>query len=178
MTAPTPESPFSVTFRMTDGYGCDVQVTMRDGVTKEIVKQVFEARKEFVELAVGHGWQFTAASKPAPQAAPASNGQPPAAQPQAAPPPGAVAGGGFASAASDVFDAETLVGSITEGKPTWKVKGGRFSQWGVTIYPEAIAAAGLGVEPGKTYSLAGWRAHYVMKPDGKPQKVTQLEKVG
>lgn len=73
------------------------------------------------------------------------------------------------------FPAETLVGSILEGKPSWKVKGGRFTQFGVTIWPEALAEAGLKVEPGNTYTLAGYTAYYVSKPDGKPQKVVRLK---
>lgn len=73
------------------------------------------------------------------------------------------------------FPAEQLVGSITDGKPSWKVKGGRFTQFGVTIWPEALQEAGMSVEPGQAYSLAGYTAWYVSKPDGKPQKVVRLK---
>lgn len=72
------------------------------------------------------------------------------------------------------FDAEALAGSITDGKAYWKVKGGRFTQWGVTIWPETISAAGLEVKNGELYTLKGWRAYYSTKSDGKPEKVTRL----
>lgn len=183
------ESPFSLSFRMVDGYGNDVQITMRDGVSREVIKSVFEARQSFVDLATGHGWTFAATKPPAPNGNGSQRG--PAPDPVAPgaptgtwtpPPPSGpvsqtVAGGGFANAAEAVMDCETLSGSVTDGKEYWKIKGGKWSKHGVTIWPEVLQAAGIGTEPGKTYNLAGWRAHVLLKPDGNPQKVTRLEKV-
>lgn len=176
-----PESPFSLTWRMQDGYGCDVQITMRHGVNREVIAEVMGNRKAFLDLAQKAGWQVNAA-KPAPTTAPAApaNGHaatPAAAQP-ATPPPSAVAGGGFASAASESFDAETLEGSVMSGKAYWKVKGGQFTKFGVTVWPEVLANAGLSVEAGQVYDVRGWRATFVRKPDGKPDKVIRMEKVG
>lgn len=184
------ESPFSLSFRMVDGYGNDVQITMREGVSAAIVKQVFEARREFVDLATGHGWQPATVSKPAsnptnghsaPKADPVAAGAPTGAwvpPPPTGPVAQNVAGGGFASAAEVAIDCDTLSGSVTDGKEYWKIKGGKWSKHGVTVWPEVLQAAGIGTEPGGgPYSLKGWRAHVLLKPDGNPQKVARLERI-
>ena len=74
------------------------------------------------------------------------------------------------------FPAGTLSATITDGKTYWKVKGGRFGKWGVTIWPEILDAAGFdALDPGTPYNLSGWTAEYVEK-DGKPDKVVRLYK--
>jgi hypothetical protein len=65
------------------------------------------------------------------------------------------------------------------GKTYWSVKGGRWSQFGVRIWPEVLEAAGFNAEeldPARVYDLKGHRAEIVLKVDGKPDKVTQLTK--
>lgn len=102
----------------------------------------------------------------------------------AAPPPAAggtlppVAGG---QPAGDLtFEAKTLEGERKKGKNYWKVKGGKFSRHGVTIWEEVLTAAGFVFEalnPDEVYSLAGYVAHYELDPEsGNPKKVTHLEK--
>lgn len=46
------EATFSINFQMIDKWGAPFTATMREGVTKEIIKQVFEGRHEFIELAL------------------------------------------------------------------------------------------------------------------------------
>jgi len=83
------------------------------------------------------------------------------------------------AAVYDTFDAEELVGSMNKGNTYWKVKGGKFSKYGVTIWPEVLAEAGFNVDaldPAQVYSLDGYEAMYITKEDGKPDKVVKLEK--
>jgi len=83
----------------------------------------------------------------------------------------------------DEFEAVELVGSSTGGKNYWKVKGGRFTKFGVTIWPEALKAAGFAVDKldvSKTYRLDGYVAYYITtEKDGKvvPDKVIALRQV-
>jgi hypothetical protein len=77
------------------------------------------------------------------------------------------------------FAADTLTALVNEGKAYWKVKGGKFQKFGVTVWPEVLAEAGWSVEelsPMKIYSLAGYTATYVLNDKGKPEKVTSLTK--
>lgn len=78
------------------------------------------------------------------------------------------------------FPATTLLaGSIKNGKVFWKIKGGRWEKWGVTVYPEILAAAGFdveGLDASKEYSLNGFTAYFLAKADGTPIKVTRLER--
>lgn len=78
------------------------------------------------------------------------------------------------------FTAEKLTGTVAEGKTYWKVKGGRFSQYGVTIWPEALQAAGIDsakLDPLKEYpQVNGMIAHYELNDKGKPSKVIKLAK--
>lgn len=79
------------------------------------------------------------------------------------------------------FMAEKLTANVTGGKTYWKVMGGRFAKYGVTVWPEVLnAAIANGLLPGddelnpmREYDLAGLTACYV-ENDGKPQKVTRL----
>lgn len=74
------------------------------------------------------------------------------------------------------FKAENLVKSTEGDKTYYKVKGGKFAQYGVTIWPEALAEAGFdldtltGVTP-----LTGYTAHYVLNDKGNPAKVVGLQ---
>lgn len=79
----------------------------------------------------------------------------------------------------DIFDTKKLVVSINAGKMYFKVKGGRWMPYGVTVWDEVLVSAGIPVHKleGKEYDLEGYKATAVLKPDGKPQKVIKLEKV-
>lgn len=76
------------------------------------------------------------------------------------------------------FKAETLTRTMDGDKVYYKVKGvsgTQFAKFGVTIWPEALQAAGFdldtltGVTP-----LAGYTAFYVLNDNGKPAKVVGL----
>lgn len=74
-----PESQFSMNWTMLDGYGANVQLTMRANHLAEW-PDVFRTRAAFLELAQKNGWTFTTrAQAPAPHptvAAPAPVGGP------------------------------------------------------------------------------------------------------
>lgn len=73
------------------------------------------------------------------------------------------------------FTAELLAATVDKGKTYWKVQGGVFSKFGVTVWPEVLAAAGFGdLNPMQTYDLTGYTAVYVLNEEGKAQKVIQL----
>jgi hypothetical protein len=77
------------------------------------------------------------------------------------------------------FDAVELVGESSGGKESWKVKGGKFTQYGVRIWPEILDAAGIpseNLDVSRTYKLDGYTAYYVENDKGNPQKVVNLAK--
>ena len=70
-------------------------------------------------------------------------------------------------------------GCMSGGKTYWKVKGGPYAKFGVTIWPETLAKAGINPEeldPGDEYPLYGYVAHFQLNDEGKPQKVVALVK--
>ncbi len=76
------------------------------------------------------------------------------------------------------FKADKLVGSKSEGKVYWKVKGPRFHKYGVTVWPEVLEETGFNLDelnPDDTYDLTDYTAHYINNDDGNPQKVVKLE---
>jgi hypothetical protein len=79
-----------------------------------------------------------------------------------------------------VFDAEELECTTTNNKQYFHVKGGPWKKYGVTVWNEVLARAGISpeqLEGGKTYALVGYKAYYIKKADGNPKKVVRLEKV-
>ena len=81
--------------------------------------------------------------------------------------------------AAYTFDAERLVGSTSGDKVYWKVQGGQFSQYGVTIWPEVAEAAGFHLDqfdPQQEYDISGYTAYYTLNDKGKPNKVVNLAK--
>lgn len=73
---PPPESQFSLNWQMIDGYGGNVQVTMRGSYVGEW-PEIMQERAKFVDLAQKKGWTFPGSVKPAagltpPPAAPAA----------------------------------------------------------------------------------------------------------
>lgn len=75
------------------------------------------------------------------------------------------------------FAAETMTATVDDGKVYWKVKGGQFQKFGVSIWPEALEAAGFApdeMNPLKPVDLTGWTAHYITKENGSPKKIIRL----
>ena len=182
--APLPEAPASLNVKVVDPRGFDVMITLRDYTGKDLLVKWRGMSKYLLD----NGYTPTNAPRPAapPQAPPeptpaeieaelnpemAAASQPQAAQ--AGPP---VAGG-------QSFMADKLTANTTGGSTYWKVRGGRFSKFGVTIWPEVLQAAqqvglilgGQGEpDPALEYPLNGWIAYYSITDEGKPQKVTLL----
>lgn len=77
------------------------------------------------------------------------------------------------------FTADKLSVTMKDDKYYYKVIGGVFRQYGVTVWPEVLAAAGLDVSPGQPVpNIAGWRADYIEEPGKEPgkkrMKITRL----
>lgn len=81
------------------------------------------------------------------------------------------------------FISDQLSGSVNNGRTYWKIKGGKFTRYGVPIWPEVLIAA-IGqskfeaLDPRHEYDLQNYRCEYTMRPDGKnPDKITKMTKV-
>ena len=78
------------------------------------------------------------------------------------------------------FTAEKLVVDMHDSKFSFKVTGGQFTQFGVTVYDEVLKAAGLKFDPSNAATVPninGWRADWIEYPakNGKMyKKVTRL----
>ena len=77
----------------------------------------------------------------------------------------------------DTFHVENIKLASGGEHPRWVVQGGFFTKYGVTCWPEVLKDAGIldKLDPMNDNKPKGsWTAHYVTKPDGKPDKVTKL----
>ena len=83
------------------------------------------------------------------------------------------------------FQAVDMVGSTSQGKTYWKVRGGQFTKFGVTIWPETLKAAGFdmdALDPAEVYDLTGYKAFYILNAEKStpekevPEKVVALTK--
>lgn len=171
------ESPASMTAKVISPNGFEWLMTIRNGKLTEMVKDVDKLEKWLME----NNWQPAGNYRaPAPpQAPPPTDYAEREAElnPHRTPPP--VAGSGQPGGDSLSFPAETLVATMHQGKTYWKVQGGQFSKYGVTIWPEVLTAAGFFLEdlnPAETYDLRGHTAYYELTDEGKPSKVRQLVK--
>ena len=77
------------------------------------------------------------------------------------------------------FAAEYMDCTISKGREIWKVHGGPFKKYGVTVWPEVWRELGWDVKAinangvPQTYRLDGYVAQY-LEVDAKPKKVTRL----
>lgn len=79
---------------------------------------------------------------------------------------------------STSFAVDKITATIDDGKVYWRVKGGEFQKFGVVVYPEVLEAAGLGgINPVQPFSEPGMVAYYSTKDNGKPKKITRIERV-
>lgn len=167
-----PEAIYSFSTNALTRNGVSATWTVRAAVGEKC--ETFVKRVDYLlSIADKYGW--LAPQKPTmsePQTAPthaqtAPANVPPPAQPQ----PQQASGNGSGQS----FPAKTLTATVADGKTFWKIKGGMWEKWGITVYPEVLAEAGFGeLNPLQTYDLTNWTAHYSLKEDGKPQKVTRL----
>ncbi len=156
-----PEAPASINFKVVDKEGFNYQITLRDFSENALMGRVKAIRSWLVEQ------DFVAPGKQ-----PAGNGSQntPVPLPTEAAP---------ATEQSLMFDAERLVGSTSGDKTYFKVQGGKFSKFGVNIWPEVLEAAGFNpdqLDPKTTYDLTGYTAYYTLKDNGKEDKVVNLSK--
>lgn len=76
------------------------------------------------------------------------------------------------------FPAEQMTATVDKGKTYWKVTGGSYQKFGVIVWPEVLAAAGIDerqIDIRHPFPLTGFTAHCLTKPNGKPKKVIRLE---
>lgn len=72
------------------------------------------------------------------------------------------------------FEFHSIVVEIRKGERYYKVKGDEFSKYGVIVYPEVLARAGIQPDKIEDEAFLVGTAAYVLKPDGTPQKVVQI----
>ena len=174
------EAPRSVNFKGVSSTGWLCQWTIR-AITNE---ELLESQADLIKRLEAIGVVPYGASKPtpvsqntpAPPAGPAFATLNLATQALESAP---VQAAGLANPdATYTFEAERLVGSTTGDKVYWKVQGGKFSQYGVTIWPEVLEAAGFAADqdPGQEYDITGYTAYYTLNEKGNPNKVVNLTK--
>lgn len=180
-----PEAPALAWTKFQTPAGFVWSVTLRAGLPETFEAQAMKSIARQIDMfekgAAAHDWtpvsdgrDMAMSLKPRAEShpAPASANLPLALPPQATQPPQAGQGGEL------TFNAEKLTATVSDGKTYWKVKGGQFSQYGVTIWPEVLAAAGFSADdmnPTTVYNLNGYQAYYSLNDKGKPAKVTLLE---
>lgn len=160
----------------------NLQTTIRGTLTPEQIEAHLATAIEAMKaVATRHGH-----AKPVGYQAPAkpSNGNGAQAQTEAVTLPAGVpveaqTQGNGAIGADETLEtvpAESMAATMNDGKIAWKIKGGRFTKFGVTIYPEALKSAGYApddLDPRQVYNLTGKNAVILVK-DGKAKKVTRL----
>ena len=157
------EAPASINFYGVTGKGWNIQITLRDA-------DEYNLMERFGKLTV---WLDEHHVTPKPVGA-----QPgaPKAEPAPAQPEAEKANLGIGHY-DGIFDANELTCKIEDGQTYWKVRGGQFTKYGITVWPEVFKATGLEFDPMKApYSLAGWKAAYIVGDEGKPKKVIALLK--
>lgn len=77
------------------------------------------------------------------------------------------------------FTTVKLYCTLTDGKMYFKVAGGQYVKYGVTVWPEVLDGVGIkwGELQAKPYDFPGYKAVYVKNAKGSPQKVIRLEKI-
>ncbi len=159
------EAPASLNFRGITKNGWKVQFTLRD--TDEAVLLV---RFGKLIIKLEENYQVVPEGKQ-----PAGNGSQNTPVPLPVPPTGVSTD--TDPNAAYTFPAERLVGKLEGGKSYWKVQGGKFSKFGVNIWPEILFAAGFkDLDPAQIYDLTGYTAYYTLKDNGKEDKVVNLSK--
>jgi hypothetical protein len=181
---PPNEAGVSLNWTMIDPSGGRVSVTMR-GTYLQDWKFTVVQRKSFMDMALKNGWQVAEGDLPVRKQnndgeRAAASGKGDARQSNKPAPAKRSNGNGNGHSNGDTlqFEADELTVSINSGKTYYKVMGGRFKKFGVTIWPEALQDAGIDVDEigVNGLDLSGFTAYYIEKEDGSgPQKVVRLE---
>ena len=170
------DAPFSDNFHWVDTDGFRHQITVRANTGAQLLERIDAARTNLMKRG----------ATPSGQSSPPTTHQEAPGQAQSAPPTVTTPPEAAAQHEGSLsFEAESLVGSTSEGKTYWKVKGGKFIKFGVTIWPEVLKAAGFDADilnPAMTYDLTGYTATYLLnaeksRPEKEvPDKVVKLTK--
>lgn len=174
------EAPLSASAKLYDANGIDWLVTVRAGADGSQFVAFLDVLNSAGAYALEHGFSLlNPHARQAQVAAPPARASLPTSGPAPAPvnqaPPAYGNGGGFGgNGGEQVFDATELVATVNNGKAYWKVKGGPWTQFGITAWPEVLESAGLtNLNPMETYSLTGWTAYYTVDGQNR-KKVTRL----
>ena len=164
------EAPASLNFFGITKAGWNVQFTLRDNDEDALMTRFARfvgilAQYQVQPKAVGQ--QPAAPSQP-------SAPPPPAGNPPATPPPAATQAQNTSGLS---FQCETLSATVDGPKTYWKIKGGRFSKFGINVWPEVLKPAGYdtdAMDVRQPVNMQGWTAYYAVDEKEKPTKVTQL----
>ena len=194
-----PEAPASFSFIVTTPGGFEVLATVRNDQLAHLVDEFPNFEREL--LAAGYTPVYRYGGPPAPAVSPPPAASTPTGRPASAlmppptlapdwqPPEGAPPSEGQpqaagqptvspAPAASASFEAESLVGEMKDnGRAYWKVKGGKYTEFGVRVWDEVLEEAGFdlaALQAGTAYGLQGFTAHYTTNGNGNPKKITEL----
>lgn len=137
------------------------QITSRHGSTPEkIIKNVEAAIEAYTILREKHPRNLVQVQQPpAPQ------------EPKYQP----IDDSGHELPNTNFFTADKLTVDMHDGKFFFKVSGGKFTQYGINVWPEVLEGAGLKVDfsttPPTVPNIAGWRATYSEEfKDGKTRR--------
>lgn len=167
---PTPEAvySFSTVALSKDGLSATWTIRARHG---EDGKSFYHRVDHFVQYAIGNGWNV-------PSKIVAQQTQLPT-QPQANTPPTKSVDAPKAGDEVETFKAQSMSATVNAGKTYWKVIGGKYSKYGLTIWKEALEEAGFAfdkLDPMTTYDLSAFTAHVWKDETGKATKVFKLTK--
>lgn len=170
-----PESPALAWTKVQTPGGFVWSVTLRAGLPELLEAQAMRSIARQIELfekgALAHDWtpvsdgrDMAMGLKSRAEAAPAptNGGSKPAPAPQG-------------DNGALTFKIDSIDVTTSNGKVSWKVKGGRFPKHGVTMWPEPVIAAGLDPDTLKIGDIAGWIATYILNDEGNPKKIVKLE---
>jgi len=151
------EAGFSISFQIIDSQGRQCQITMRDE-NRDNWKEVLKTRAQVLD-AIG-------AVAPQ-QVAPPQQAQ--LTGPRAVPPQ--------QDGEHEDFEADTIFRGVSDrtGEPTFKIRGGRYKQHGVTVWPEVLPA--LGIDPETLHNgpnpISGLRVRALLGPNKEGQIVAK-----
>ena len=149
-----------------------VQFTFR-GATARDWGMVMEDVGRFLHYMKDKGWNFDGYAAAKPAEAPQTPQPPDPNEPQYT----NVDDSGSELPPVKSFVAERLSVKMEDGKYFYKVMGGQFNQWGISVWPEVLEACRINVtDPASPPSINGWTAEYTeIQKDGKTRrKVTRL----
>lgn len=189
------EAYISLNYRMVNPKGVEIAITMRESEAADADRKCFQRVKEFTERAASSGWLPVMGKS---MGAPHSDPQ--GAQPSLSPSPSSTltvrqiqpAGGqqqaitrlqpGNAAPIQQqtgplVFEANILtVEWPPSGKKRGKMKGDKFTKFGVTLWPETAPILGFNLDdlnPG-SYNIDPMMVAYCLNDKGQPDKIIGL----